>query len=80
VSDQTTLRRAVAIALVVGDYEGGIGDAVGQETWDALFAEGVLTTLRDQTGEARHGLTGEAIEELRRALAVSPADTTEGTG
>jgi hypothetical protein len=64
-----TLYRVVALALVLGDWDGSVGDAIPQETWDALYAEGLLAQGRDMTDEGYPYLTeqgrGALLEVLR---------------
>ena len=59
--------RLAALALL-DDWDGEAGDAIPQETWDALYAEKLIASQGDQTGESWPVLTREGRDVLLAAL------------
>ena len=65
-----SLREAVALALVHGEWEGEPADLIPQDVWDGLFEKRLLITTSDVSGEAYPYITPQGRKRLAELVNV----------
>ena len=65
---ETTAATRLAALALLDDWDGEAGDAIPQDVWDALYAEKLVSSASDQTGERWPILTREGRNVLLAGL------------